>query len=79
VQRWLSPLPRTSRAVKLGSDGSYRIVGLPPDEYYLAALTSLDPVQVTDPVFLEQLVSASLRITLAEGEKKTQDLRIGGR
>jgi len=60
------------------SDGKYRLVGLPPGEYFVAAVTDIDPSQLYDPVFLEQFAAASFKITLAEGEKKTQDLKLGG-
>jgi hypothetical protein len=44
----------------------------------MAAVTDVSPTEVSDPSFLEQLVGASFKVTLAEGEKKTQDLRISG-
>jgi hypothetical protein len=33
---------------------------------------------LADPVFLSALLASAHRITLAEGERKTQNLRIGG-
>ena len=33
---------------------------------------------LADPSFLEQLISGSFKITLGEGEKKTQDLKLAG-
>jgi hypothetical protein len=54
------------------------MAGLPSGDYLLCALTEYEPAQLNDPAFLEQLVPASVRITLADGEKRTQDLRIGG-
>ena len=32
-----------------------------------------------EPTYLEQLVSAAIKITLGEGEKKTQDLRVSAK
>ena len=60
------------------SDGKYRLPGLPPGDYYVAALTEFEPSDMYDASFLEQLIPASFKITLAEGEKKTQDLRLAG-
>jgi Carboxypeptidase regulatory-like domain len=60
------------------SDGKYRLVGLPAGEYFVAAVTDIDPNQLYDPVFLDQFAAASFKITLADGEKKTQDLKLGG-
>lgn len=60
------------------SDGAYKVLGLPAGEYYVCALTDLDPNDLYDPAFLELLVSGSFKITLADGEQKTQNLKLGG-
>jgi len=60
------------------SDGAYKVVGLPAGEYYVCALTDLDPNDLYDVSFLEQLVSGSFKITLADGEQKVQNLKLGG-
>jgi hypothetical protein len=75
---WTTSPRRNSGVVKLGSDGRYRVTGLPPGEYLLCVLTDIEPGQLRDQSFLEQIAVAGVRVTLAEGEKKTQDLRIGG-
>jgi hypothetical protein len=31
-----------------------------------------------DPTFLQRLSPTAMKITIAEGEKKTQDVRVGG-
>jgi hypothetical protein len=69
---------RISGAVRLSSDGRYRIVGLPPGEYYVTAITDFDPLQLSDPSFLESLILPSAKVTLGEGERKAFNLRIGG-
>ena len=58
------------------NDGSFRVSGLPPGQYYVCAVTDLDQNQVYDPALLNQLAAAAIRATLAEGEKKVQDLRL---
>jgi hypothetical protein len=75
---WSTAPRRVSGAVRLSSDGKYRIVGLPPGEYYLSAISDFEPVQLSDAAFLESLVGQALRVTLLEGETRTQDLRVGG-
>jgi hypothetical protein len=60
------------------SDGTYKVQGLPAGDYYVCALTDLDPSDLYDPAFLDQLAPASFKITLADGEKKTQNLKLGG-
>jgi hypothetical protein len=58
------------------TDGSFRLVGLPPGRYHLAAVVSLDPSDVGDPSFLEQLVPASLTVSLTAGARTVQHLRL---
>jgi hypothetical protein len=74
---WTVPR-RVSGAVRLSSDGRYRIVGLPPGDYYVTAISDFEPAQLGDPSFLESLVSASAKVTLGEGERKDLVLKIGG-
>ena len=74
---WTSPTRRI-RSTRPGTDGRFSVAGLPPGEYLMAAVADVAPADVNDPAFLEQLVGASFKFTLAEGEKKSQDLRISG-
>jgi uncharacterized protein (DUF2141 family) len=70
---------RRVRTVRPDSQAKFKIVNLPPGEYYTIALTDLDSADLADPTFLDQLASAaSYKITLADGEKKTQDLKLSG-
>jgi hypothetical protein len=69
---------RTSGAVRLASDGGYRLVGLPPGEYYVTAITDFDPMQLSDVSFLEALIPLGAKVSLVEGERKEFNLRIGG-
>jgi hypothetical protein len=63
------------------SDGRYRLGGpgpaiLPAGEYYLAAVTDVSKDEQYDAAFLKSLVPASLKITLAPGQKVTQNVRV---
>jgi uncharacterized protein (DUF2141 family) len=58
------------------TDGKYLLRGLPPGQYQIAALSDLEPGMQYDPEFLRALVGASTRVTLGDGAKVTQDLRI---
>jgi hypothetical protein len=71
-----TPGSRRVQQARPASDGRYRLAGLPAGEYFVCALTDLDRSQLYDPAFLESLVSGSFKITLADGEKKTQDLKL---
>jgi hypothetical protein len=72
------PNSRRVQAVRPGVDGKYVIKDLPAGEYLLAAVTDVDQDEWRDPSFLERLQPASVKVTIAEGEKKTLHLRIGG-
>ncbi len=74
-----SPGSRRVQQVRPASDGSYRLSGLPAGEYYIGAVTTLDLEDVFDPLFLQQIVPIAFKITLAEGETRQQDLKLGAR
>ena len=65
-------------SVRPGSDGRFTADKLPGGEYLIAALTDVQPGEWRDPAFLEQLVAAAIKITLRDGEKTIQDIKIGG-
>ena len=69
---------RRIRTARPATDGKFALANLPAGDYLLAAIADLSPNESTDPAFLEQAVPAALKITVAPGEKKTQDLRISG-
>ena len=49
----------------------------PPGDYYLGAGDDVDPNDWLDPSFLRALVaSGPVKVTIADGEKKTIDLRV---
>ncbi len=75
--QWGSSSSRRLRpAIQPSSDGKFRITGLPAGEYYLGVVTDLEPSDWQDPAFLEQLSAAAIKLTLAEGEKKVQDIKL---
>jgi hypothetical protein len=74
---WGTAPRRTSGVVKVGSDGGYRIAGLPAGSYVLCVVTDVEPGSLSDPSFLEELAKAGVALTLAEGEKRRQDFKIG--
>jgi len=70
--------PKSRRIVSArpSTDGKFTFANLPAGEYVIAALTDLDPIDLADESFLEQVVPAGVKLTVTEGEKKVQDLRI---
>jgi hypothetical protein len=67
---------RRTTTARPSPTGEFRFPGLLPGEYYISAVTDLDATDTGDPTFYEALVPASLKITVAPGERKTQDLRL---
>lgn len=59
------------------SDGAFAIRNLPAGDYYIAALTDLDLDEWRSGAFLDELVPASIKLSLAEGGTVRQDLRLG--
>ena len=77
-RRYWTPGSRRVRTTRPATDGAFSVRGLPPGEYFLAALADLEPGEWNDPTLLERLVRSSANVTLRDGETTTQDFRIGG-
>jgi hypothetical protein len=63
---------------RTASDGSYIFRSVPPGEYLLAPVDDVEPGEWYDPAFLQRVSAVALRVTIAEGEKKLQDVKVGG-
>lgn len=74
---WRSPSRRII-STRPATNGAFELRDLPPGDYRLAVLTDLEPSDLEDASFLETLVGASVSVSIGEGERKTQNLRIGG-
>lgn len=68
--RWTRPIVRPA------SDGWFAFSGLAPGDYFLAALTDVSTADLTDDVFLREVATAAIKVTVAAGEKKTHDIRV---
>jgi len=77
-QKYWQPGTRRIQSLRPGADGHFRFQNLPAGDYLIAAVTDVEPGEWFDPKFLAQLVGASTKIQLTDGEKKTQSLRIKG-
>ena len=71
-----TPTSRRLRTVRPAADGKYVITNLPPGDYLMTAVTDMEQGEQFDPAFLDVLSRSSIAVAIAEGEKKTQDLRI---
>lgn len=57
-------------------DGQFSFSRFRPGTYRIAVVEGVEPEEWLDPEFLRRLIPASVAITLGEGEKKMQDLRV---
>ena len=72
------PQSRRIQSVRPATDGKFTIRGIPAGEYRLTAVTDVEPGEWFDPAFLEQLMGASIPVSVREGEKKVQDIKVAG-
>jgi len=73
---WVQGLLGGPRQTRPASDGSFRFQALPPGEYHLAVATDVNTRDLYPDAFLEQLIPTAIKLTIAEGEKKVQDLKV---
>jgi protocatechuate 3,4-dioxygenase beta subunit len=74
---WLPGSPRV-QLVRPATDGYFEVSGLPAGDYRIIAFGEAEPDDPTDPRFLQPLLPAAIPLTLAPGERKVQDIRVGG-
>jgi len=77
--RYWQPGSRRIQTTRASGDGHYAFRNLPAGDYMIAAVTDFESGTQFDPEFLKELSSASMRVTLTDGTKKTQDLRVAVR
>jgi hypothetical protein len=75
---WFQNARALRTPVRPDSTGKYTIKGLPAGDYYICALPDFELNTLYDPSFLEQLVPGSIKVSLVEGEKKTQNMKLAG-
>jgi hypothetical protein len=69
---------RRVKSLRPGSDGTFSVKDLPAGDYVIVALTDVAPGDWNDPRWLASIAPAGAPITIADGKKTVQDLRIGG-
>ena len=77
-QRFWAPQSRRIQSARPATDGRFTFRNLPAGDYRLVPVYDPEPGSWFDPAFLLQLETASVRVTIAEGEKKEQHLRVPG-
>jgi hypothetical protein len=73
--RYWTPQSRRIMATRPSTDGKFSFPNLPAGDYKLIAISDVEQGQWFDPAFLRQLLGAAVSLKLADGEKKTQNLR----
>jgi hypothetical protein len=66
---------RRVRSAHATSAGTFEFLGLPPGDYYLAAVSLHLMVEWQDPAFLERLIRVATKVTVADGDEKTVSLK----
>lgn len=77
-EKWFETSSYVKRAHS-SPDGSFRVDGLPPGDYYVAAVASEESVDSgnwQEPEALRALTSAALRVTLGERQPYVADVRL---
>ena len=77
-QRFWVPQSRRIQSARPATDGRFTFRNLPAGDYRLVPVYDPEPGSWFDPAFLLQLETASVRVSIAEGEKKEQHLRVPG-
>ena len=70
-----SPQSRRIQSVRTDAAGAFRLRNLPPGDYFLVASDDVEQGEWFDPSYLQSVRGAARRISVAEGDRKTQDLR----
>ena len=75
-QKYWTPSSRRIRTIRAGADGLYNFRTIPPGEYRLTTLVDPEPGIWYDREVLEGLDASSIRVVIAEGEKKVEHVKI---
>ena len=70
------PNGRHIRLAYLSFEGRYEIRGLPPGDYYVAAVEPLGQADLYEQEVLEEIAARGSRLTLAEGQAAVLDLAV---
>ena len=73
-----SAATRFTRTIRPDQQGSYSVRGLPPGEYLVAAVESLEQGREWDPEFQGRVRDVGRTVTLKEGQSLALDLKLTG-
>jgi hypothetical protein len=70
------PQARQIMTTRPDQNAKYQLRGLPPGEYFVAAVDPAEQGEWFEPAFLDDHRSGAARLTLGEGDIKTQDFKV---
>jgi hypothetical protein len=70
------PQTRQVHASRADSSGVFHVRGLPPGDYHLVALDDVEQGAWYDPSFLENMRSSAVRVSVNDGEVRSQPLKL---
>ena len=70
------PQSRQIMTARPDQTGKYRIRGLPPGDYYLATVDPAEQGEWFEPAYLDEHRAGAARVTLGDGDVKTQDFKV---
>ncbi len=70
------PQARQIMTARPDQNGKFQIRGLPPGDYFLAPVDPAEQGEWFEPAFLEQHQAGAARLSLGEGDVKTQDFKL---
>jgi carboxypeptidase family protein len=70
------PLSRHIMTARPDQTGTFRIRGLPAGDYYIVAVDPSEQGEWFDPAYLEEHRAAASKVTVGEGETKSQNLKV---
>jgi hypothetical protein len=69
------PQARQIATTRPDQTGKYRLRGLPPGEYYVTTVDPAEQGEWFEPAYLDEHRAGASRLTLGDGETKTQDFK----
>lgn len=70
------PQARHIMTARPDQTGKYRVRGLPPGEYYLVTVDPAEQGEWFEPAYLDDHRAGAARVTLGDGDVKTQDFKV---
>jgi len=70
------PQARQIATTRPDQTGKYRLRGLPPGEYYVTTVDPAEQGEWFEPAYLDEHRAGASRLTLGDGDVKTQDFKI---